>query len=231
MAKKFPDIDHSRIDALGDGIYAIALTLLGLDLVGAVMKISEEPDLNSALLHEWPIFFSFLMGFFVLYAVWYQYHVYSQFAGKPHALMVWHHGLGFMVAALVPAGAALLGENINTPNMSWAVFYFGILIFIEGPLQLIFLLFASKKRPLTVTNDSPFTGEELKKMASAYSVILTVFGVIALTTALFAPWVALALYGLYLFTKVNPVGSLNSAMVWFGPLLKLPAEEKSSLTE
>jgi len=61
MAKKFPDIDHSRIDALGDGIYAIALTLLGLDLVGAVMKASEEPDLNSALLHEWPIFFSFLM--------------------------------------------------------------------------------------------------------------------------------------------------------------------------
>jgi hypothetical protein len=27
MAKKFPDIEHSRIDALVDGIYAIALTL------------------------------------------------------------------------------------------------------------------------------------------------------------------------------------------------------------
>jgi uncharacterized membrane protein len=223
MAKKFPDIDHSRIDALGDGIYAIALTLLGLDLVGAVMKVSEEHDLNSALLHEWPIFFSFLMGFFVLYAVWYQYHVYSQFAGKPHALMVWHHGLGFMIAALVPAGAALLGENINTPNMATAVFYFGLLIFIEGPMQLLFLL-AMKKRPLTVTSDSPFTGEELQKMASTYSVLLTVYGAIALTTALFAPWAALALYGLFLFTKVNPVGSLNSAVARLGRVLKLPVD-------
>jgi uncharacterized membrane protein len=222
MAKRFPDIEHSRIDALGDGIYAIALTLLGLDLVGAVMKISEEPDLNSALLHEWPIFFSFVMGFFVLYAVWYQYHVYSQFAGKPHALMVWQHGLGFMVAALVPAGAALLGENINTPNMATAVFYFGLLIFIEGPMSVLFLL-AMKKRPLTVTSDSPFTGEELHKMGSVYNLIVTVFGVIALTTALFAPWAGLVLYAIFLFTKVNPVGSLNSAQGRLGRLLKISA--------
>ena len=222
MAKRFPDIEHSRIDALGDGIYAIALTLLGLDLVGAVMKISQEPDLNSALLHEWPIFFSFVMGFFVLYAVWYQYHVYSQFAGKPHALMVWHHGLGFMVAALVPAGAALLGENINTPNMATAVFYFGLLIFIEGPMSLLFLL-AMKKRPLTVTRDSPFTGEELHKMGSVYNLIVTVFGVIALTIALFAPWAGLVLYAIFLFTKVNPVGSLNSAQGRLGRLLKISA--------
>jgi hypothetical protein len=62
MAKKFPDIDHSRIDALGDGIYAIVLTLLGLDVVGAVMHIAEEPDLNSALLHEWPIFLAFVLA-------------------------------------------------------------------------------------------------------------------------------------------------------------------------
>ena len=222
MAKRFPDIEHSRIDALGDGIYAIALTLLGLDVVGAVMHIAQEPDLNSALLHEWPIFLAFVMGFFVLYAVWYQYHVYSQFAGKPHALMVWNHGLGFMVAALVPAGAALLGESINTPNMATAVFYFGLLIFIEGPVQLLFLI-AMKKRPLTVTSDSPFTGEELHKMGSVYNLIVTLFGVIALTTALFAPWAGLVLYAIFLFTKVNPVGSLNSAVARLGRLLKISA--------
>ncbi len=225
MAKKFPDIEHSRIDALGDGIYAIALTLLGLDVVGAVMHIAEEPDLNSALLHEWPILLAFVMGFFVLFAVWYQYHVYSQFAGKPHALMVWQHGLGFMVAALVPAGAALLGESINTPNMAWAVFYFGLLIFIEGPIALLFLV-AMKKRPLTVTSDSPFTGEELLRMGSVYSVIKTVFGAIALTTALFAPWAALTLYGLFLFTMVNPVGSLNSAVARLGRFANISLEHK-----
>jgi hypothetical protein len=95
--------------------------------------------------------------------------------------------------------------------MAWAVFYFGLLIFIEGPIALLFLV-TMKKRPLTVTSDSPFTGEELLRMGSIYNVIKTVFGAIALTTALFAPWAGLALYGIFLFTMVNPVRSLNSAL-------------------
>ena len=215
MAKKFTDIDHSRIDTLSDGIFAIALTLLGFDLIGSIKKASEESDLNQGLLHEWPIFFSFVMGFLVLYAIWYQYHVQSQFAGKPHALMVWQHGFGFMVAALVPAGAALLGESINTPSMAWAVFYFGLLIFVEGPVQLLFFV-AMRRRPMTVTDDSPFTGSQYQRMGVVLNVIVTGLGAISLVTALYFPWVALTLYGLYLLTKVNPVASFNGSM----PLLR-----------
>jgi uncharacterized membrane protein len=222
MARKFTDIDHSRIDTLSDGIFAIALTLLGFDLIGAIKKASENGDLNEGLVHEWPIFFSFVMGFFVLYAIWYQYHVQSQFAGKPHALMVWQHGFGFMMATLVPAGAALLGESINTPNMSWAVFYFGLLIFLEGPVQLLFFI-AMRRRPMTVTEDSPFTGSEYQKMGLVLNVIVTTLGLISVVCALFLPWVALVLYSLYLLTKVNPVASFNSSIPLLRRLVKLPA--------
>ena len=222
MARKFTDIDHSRIDTLSDGIFAIALTLLGFDLIGAIKKASENGDLNEGLVHEWPIFFSFVMGFFVLYAIWYQYHVQSQFAGKPHALMVWQHGFGFMMACLVPAGAALLGESINTPNMSWAVFYFGLLIVLEGPVQLLFFI-AMRRRPMTVTEDSPFTGSEYQKMGLVLNVIVTALGLISVVCALFLPWVALVLYSLYLLTKVNPVASFNSSIPLLRRLVKLPA--------
>jgi len=222
VARKFTDIDHSRIDTLSDGIFAIALTLLGFDLIGAIKKASENGDLNEGLVHEWPIFFSFVMGFFVLYAIWYQYHVQSQFAGKPHALMVWQHGFGFMMATLVPAGAALLGESINTPNMSWAVFYFGLLIFLEGPVQLLFFI-AMRRRPMTVTEDSPFTGSEFQKLGLVLNVIVTALGLISVVCALFLPWVALGLYSLYLLTKVNPVASFNSAIPMLRRLVKVPA--------
>jgi len=220
VARKFTDIDHSRIDTLSDGIFAIALTLLGFDLIGAIKKASENGNLNEGLLHEWPIFFSFVMGFFVLYAIWYQYHVQSQFAGKPHALMVWQHGFGFMMACLVPVGAALLGESINTPNMSWAVFYFGLLIFLEGPVQLLFFI-AMRRRPMTVTEDSPFTGSEYQKMGLVLNVIVTALGLISVVCALFLPWVALVLYSLYLLTKVNPVASFNRSIPLLRRLVKL----------
>ena len=220
MARKFTDIDHSRIDTLSDGIFAIALTLLGFDLIGAIKKASENGNLNEGLFHEWPIFFSFVMGFFVLYAIWYQYHVQSQFAGKPHALMVWQHGFGFMMACLVPAGAALLGESINSSNMSWAVFYFGLLIFLEGPVQLLFFI-AMRRRPMTVTEDSPFTGSEYQKMGLVLNVIVTALGLISVVCALFLPWVALVLYSLYLLTKVNPVASFNRSIPLLRRLVKL----------
>jgi hypothetical protein len=61
-------------------------------------------------------------------------------------------------------------------------------------------------------------------MGSVYNLIVTVFGVIALTTALFAPWAGLVLYAIFLFTKVNPVGSLNSAQGRLGRLLKISVD-------
>lgn len=224
MAKRFTDIEHSRIDTLSDGIFAIALTLLGFDLIGAIKTATEAENLNEALLHEWPVFFSFVMGFFVLYAIWYQYHVQSQFAGRPHSLMVWSHGFGFMVATLVPAGSALLGESINTPNMNWAVFYFGILIFIEGPIGLLFML-GMRNKPMTVTADSPFTGPVFMKMGAYLWALTTVLGLVSVAISLFFPWIALALYAFYLFTKVNPVTSFNQLLPRLNRILKLGLEE------
>jgi len=63
MAKKFLDIEHSRIDTLSDGIYAIALTLLGFDLIGSVKKASEAKSLALGLAEQWPTYFSFFLGF------------------------------------------------------------------------------------------------------------------------------------------------------------------------
>lgn len=221
MAKKFLDIEHSRIDTLSDGIFAIALTLLGFDLIGSVRHASEAENLTEGLISQWPIYFSFLMGFFVLYAIWYQYHVMAQFAGRPHALMVWQHGFGLLFASLVPFGAALLGENLNTPNAAQAVFYFGILIFADAPVQLLFFLAHRRRGDNPVSEDSPFTGEVYAKLGLFMSAVTTTYGLIAVAVALISPWAAIALYTLYLASKVNPVTSFNRLVPRLNGLLKL----------
>ena len=63
MTSKFLDINHSRIDALSDGIYAIALTLLGFDLISSVKHASEAENLAAGLAEQWPVYFSFVLGF------------------------------------------------------------------------------------------------------------------------------------------------------------------------
>ncbi len=221
MAKKFLDIEHSRIDALSDGIYAIALTLLGFDLIGSVKKASEAANLALGLAEQWPVYFSFILGFFVLYATWYQYHARAQFAGRPTALVVWQHGFGLMIASLIPFGAALLAENLNTANMGWAVFCFGAIIFAESPLQLVFFSVMRIRGSMPVSEDSPFTPDAYARMGGFLAAVTTAYGVIAVSAAIFAPWLALALYALFLASKVNPVTSFNKLIPRLNGFLKL----------
>jgi uncharacterized membrane protein len=224
MAAKFLDIEHSRIDALSDGIYAIALTLLGFDLIGSVKHASEAENLAAGLAEQWPVYFSFFLGFFVLYATWYQYHARSQFAGTPHALVVWQHGFGLMVASLIPFGSALLAENLNTPNMPWAVFCFGLILFVESPVQLLFYAAIRRHGGVPVTDNSPFTGQIYARMGTYVAGFSTIFGTLAVGVSLVAPWFALALYALFLGSKVNPVGSFNRLIPRLNRVLKLGIE-------
>jgi uncharacterized membrane protein len=224
MAKKFLDIDHSRIDALSDGIYAIALTLLGFDLIGSVKKASEAANLAAGLAEQWPVYFSFILGFFVLYAIWYQYHVSAQFAGRPTALMVWQHGFGMVFASLVPFGAALLGENLNTSNAAVAVFWFGVLIFAEAPIQLLFFAAIRRHGQMPVSEDSPFSGLTYARLGTFLSLLVTLYGIVAVAVALVAPWLAIALYALFIFSKVNPVTSFNAMITRFNGFLRLGIE-------
>jgi uncharacterized membrane protein len=69
MDLKFKNISHKLIDSLSDGVYSIALTLLGLSVVELVPEISHSEGINAALREHWPTFFSYALGFVVLVSV------------------------------------------------------------------------------------------------------------------------------------------------------------------
>ena len=229
MAKLFHHLKHSKIDSLSDGIFSIALTLLGLDLIGAVKHISEADDFNSGLLHEWPLLLAFFMGFFVLFGVWYEYHANSQHITGTNTLVVWQHCFILLFAILIPFGAALLGENLNTPNMSWAVFYFGVIMFGDKPISLIFVLAqrrTSRGNAEILASSAPFSSEAWLGTATIYFIVSTAYGILATSVALINPWLSLGLYMLYLVSKVNPVGLLNRS----SPMLAKAAKVEDELT-
>lgn len=225
LASRFAHIEHSRIDALSDGIFSIALTLLGFDLISVVGKTTASKDLTLALAQQWPVFFSYLLGFFVLYSIWYQYHVMGQFAGRPHALMVWQHGFGLMFATLVPFATSLLGQNLNTPNMPTAVFYFGVTIFADAPVQVLFFLAQLRNGDNPVTEDAPFSGKTYTRLGLLLMSIMSVFGLISVLIALWQPWVAIGLYSIYLASRVNPVTTFNRMLPRFE---RLVSDKRSS---
>jgi uncharacterized membrane protein len=59
----------SRLHALIDGVFAIAMTLLVLDL-----PRPEGPHLTHALLHQWPSYVAYLVSFATVGIVWIEHH-------------------------------------------------------------------------------------------------------------------------------------------------------------
>ena len=93
------------------------------------MKYARAKTSLAQFLNIGQLFLLTLFVFFVLFSWWYQYHVTSQYVVGTNAFIVRNHGLTLGWVALMPFGAAILAENINTPNMKWGVFYFGICLF------------------------------------------------------------------------------------------------------
>jgi uncharacterized membrane protein len=64
--------ETGRIEAFSDGVFAIAITLLILEIK---VPLEVGPGkLATALLHEWPFFLAFLASFFTIGVMWMNHH-------------------------------------------------------------------------------------------------------------------------------------------------------------
>jgi uncharacterized membrane protein len=63
-----------RIEAFSDGVFAIAITLLVLDLVVPTRQEAAEDGLGHALAHEWPAYFAYLVSFLIIGIIWVNHH-------------------------------------------------------------------------------------------------------------------------------------------------------------
>jgi uncharacterized membrane protein len=167
------------------------------------------------MFEHWPTFFAYTLGFFVLFSWWYQYHVTSQYVVGTNATIVWNHGITMAWVALMPFAAALLAENLNTPNMKWGVFYFGICLFGQSfttTTQFLLVKLFKGNTTFTFTEDfvlSTFSDRARFKFLLLFNAIPALLGSILISISLLNAWVALTGYALYIFTLGNPVKNLT----------------------
>ena len=218
MPTSFKQISHKKIDSLSDGVFSIALTLLGLDVLSLVKDISHGGDFNARLFHHWPVFLSYFLGFFVLYSFWYQYHSLSQYVEGTNAWIVWSHGKTMAIVALLPFGTALLAENLNTPNQKWGIFYFGVLIFADSWLSIIMAAARRFRLPIYFSEDLPVDRGIILRSLLIYNSIVSIYGIVVIGISLIFPWVALFGYSLYILSKSNPTKAFNRMIPKIGKM-------------
>jgi TMEM175 potassium channel family protein len=63
-----------RVEAFSDGVFAIAATLLVLDLAVPSRESTAETGLAAALGHQWPAYLAYLVSFLVIGIIWVNHH-------------------------------------------------------------------------------------------------------------------------------------------------------------
>jgi uncharacterized membrane protein len=103
-----------RIEALSDGVFAVAMTLLVLDLHAPVAAaIHSERDLWHALLALSPRLLTYLMSFMTLGIFWIGQQTQHDHLARSDRSYAWINIVFLMAVSLVPFSTALLAEFIE----------------------------------------------------------------------------------------------------------------------
>jgi uncharacterized membrane protein len=117
-----------RLAALSDGIFAVAMTLLVLDLhIPTAAQVHSERELLGALCALGPQWLAYLMSFLTLGIFWAGQQTQLNHIGEGTRDLTWIH-LGFLFAVtLLPLSTRLLAEFI-TYRSALLLYWFNILI-------------------------------------------------------------------------------------------------------
>ncbi len=141
-----------RLEALADGIFAIAMTVLVLTIdVPPAAKDANGEALHAILLGQWHQIFNYALSFLLLATFWISHHCQSHFIRRTDPIHLWLNVLILMFVALLPFPASLLGDYPN----DWVTgLFFSGTMFILGLLFLINWVYAVMGRRLVDINMS-----------------------------------------------------------------------------
>jgi uncharacterized membrane protein len=94
-----------RVEAFSDGVIAIILTIMVLDL-----KVPQNTSF-AALLGIWPTMLAYVLSFFVVAIMWVNHHHMLRTARHPDAPLLWANNVLLFWMSLIPFVTRYLGDN------------------------------------------------------------------------------------------------------------------------
>ncbi|HEU5047233.1 MAG TPA: TMEM175 family protein [Rickettsiales bacterium] len=120
------DLPLNRIEALSDGVFAIIVTLLVLDLKTPELHDPKSVmELWHSLLAQAPRFLSWLISFVIVCKFWLNHHHLLRLARSADYGMIWLNSIFLMFQSFVPFPTALMGSY---PDNALAVSFFGLVM-------------------------------------------------------------------------------------------------------
>ena len=106
-----------RLEAFSDGVFAIAITLLILEIHVPSAEGAGTPTLLwQALLARWPSYLALLISFATIMIAWIGHHILLQQLGTVSRTLVWINALFLLLITVIPFTTALVAEHLTHPS-------------------------------------------------------------------------------------------------------------------
>jgi uncharacterized membrane protein len=145
--------ETGRIEAFSDGVFAIAVTLLVLELkVPQLAEDAASPELWSELLSHWPSYAAYLVSFTTILIVWVNHHRLYNIIHRSDSRFLFLNGLLLLVVTTIPFPTALLAEFLQKPSAPVAcAIYSGTFVVLALAFNAFWRYAAYRNRLLTPT--------------------------------------------------------------------------------
>jgi uncharacterized membrane protein len=177
---------RDRIIALSDGVFAIAITLLVLDIVPHIPNTVTGAQLVHDLLDMAPALAAYFLSFLVIGRFWDTHRTFFRYIHLADARVAWANLLVLLWITLIPATAALLGSHVREPA---ALALYAVNLLLATASLWVLWQYASAAGYLRQEGLHARVGQYLDRFAVASAVGYA----LAIPAAFLSPPVALAL--------------------------------------
>jgi TMEM175 potassium channel family protein len=191
-----------RLEAFSDGVFAIAVTLLILDIG---VSGTAGHDLGAAIRGLWPSYLAYAASFSTIGAAWLAHNAITEYLDRADAAFVRLNLLLLLVVSFLPFPTRLVAEFIHQDKAERvAVTFYGIMLLLSSTLLLVLWRYAVRAklvRPDLADEEIELLTERLTPGLGAY-VVLIVSGLFVPIIAVIG-FLGIALYYIIPFRRLS----------------------------
>lgn len=188
-------MSKERLEMFSDGVFAIAITLLVLEIkIPNHEQLHEYHGLYHYLLHLWPSFLGYFVGFLLIGIYWSNHHhLFLTLIKKTNHYFNLINIFFLMSIAIMPFSVAIVSDFVTDPdNMSAAVLVYCITLILPQIMLIILFFYGNKTKGIFNPDIHPdFLQLQVRKLFMATGV-----SAVCILLSIFYPLVALIMVGI-----------------------------------
>jgi uncharacterized membrane protein len=187
-----------RIETLSDGIFAIAMTLIVLNIrVPSLPKDIAQVTLETQVIVLWPKFLIYVLSFVILAIFWVSHSIQFNYIRRANRILFWINILFLMFVAFIPFSANLLSEHIK---QQFAVGFYSCHLMLAWACLCLQWLYATGKQRLVDSDIDPSVVSSITKRI----VLAPAAYLLAICVSFFSTSISIAICGSIVVLYIIP---------------------------